>query len=86
MGMHTFEPHEAKRLLELSERIRRRSGLGDLIVRLETNDGQVTDGHIIEIDGEDSKDGILLGGMPPDNRHRFTPFDQIVWIGFGFLE
>jgi hypothetical protein len=86
--MYPFSPAEAKHVLALSEapELERRGGLGDLIFKVETAEGRVEEGHIIEIDGESSQGGVLLGGMPPDNRQRFVAFEEMIWIGAGYLE
>lgn len=84
--MHTFTPDEAKRVFDYGSAVERRSGLGDVAFKVETVDGRTEVGQIIEVDGEDSRDGVLLGGMPPDGEQRYVRFDEMVWIGVGYLE
>jgi hypothetical protein len=87
-GMYRYTPQEAKHVLGLSRapELERRGGEGDLIFKIETAGGRVETGHVIEIDGESSLGGVLLGGMPPSNEQRFVPFDEMIWIAAGFLE
>jgi hypothetical protein len=63
--MYPFEADEAKLVFAMSDAITRRGGLGDVIFRVETPEGRVEEGHIVEVDGESSRDDVLLGGMPP---------------------
>ena len=84
--MYTYEATEARALVEWAlDNLHRSSGLGDLIIKVETATG-ATVGHSIERDGESSQDGILLGGMPPGNEHHHVRWADIVWIGFGYEE
>ena len=87
--MHQFTPEETKAVLAFAATLDRRGGEGDVIFRIETAAGCVAEGHVIAIDVEDAEeaaDGVLLGGMPPDNAHHLVKFDEIVWIGIGFLK
>jgi hypothetical protein len=57
-----------------------------VIFRVETTDGRVEEGHIVGLDGGGSRDGVLLGGLPPDKEQRFVRFDEMLWIAIGHRE
>ena len=85
--MYPYEPDEARAVFRLlRDGVERQSGLGDLIFRVETTLGQSVTGHVVERDGESSRDGVLLGAIPPDNSHHFVRWDEMVWIAVGFTE
>jgi hypothetical protein len=77
--MYPFEPDEARSVFALSDAIVRRRG--SVLFRVETTEGREVDGHIMEIDGESSRDGVLIGGLPPDYEQWFVRFDEMIWIG-----
>lgn len=80
MEMQTLEADEARKLLDfVTSQCERKSGLGDLVFRIETRTGEERLGCIVERDGESSPDGILLNDGESSIR-----YDDIVWIGLGF--
>jgi hypothetical protein len=85
--MYAFDPDEARRLIRtLQDGCRRTSGLGDLIFKIETASGNEVVGHLVEQDGESSPEGVLLGGMSPDDAQDAIRYDQMIWIGVGYAE
>jgi hypothetical protein len=85
--MYPFEAVEARRLIRtLHDNCQRPSGLGDLVFKIETTSGREVVGHLVEQDGESSPEGVMLGGMPPNNEHTAIQYDEMTWIGVGYTE
>lgn len=87
MGMHPLSAGEARGAVEaLLDKLDRPSGLGDVILKLESVDGRTISGRIVERDGESSQDGVLLGAMSDDTEQRFMRWDEIVWLAAGVTD
>lgn len=74
-----FEPEEARKILDLARELERESGFGDVILRIETKDGKVLEGAVVEEDGESSPGGVLLNEAGTAVRS-----EDMVSLGIGF--
>jgi hypothetical protein len=80
--MRTFSAEEARGLIRtIADVYERESGLGDVVLRIETASGETFTGHLVELDGASSPGGVML-----NDGERAIGFEEIVWIGMGYEE